>query len=603
MTSLAATQDIRPTSRAVDRDAQAGDAVHAIAAAPAPRTEEATVVGALARHLADLGVRQAFGVSGGAVALLFDALVENESISLHHFRHETGAAFAAAEAYFVTRRPTVVFATSGPGTLNSLTGMMAGRWDGAKVVLVSGATSAAQRGRWATQETSAYTLPQDALYAQGPIFDFAVRMESASELPEVARRLALGLSRPGRFIAHLCLPMGVQSKRVDLPHRRALAAVSAPTVSDDLAAQCARHLQEAPFAVWAGFGATQAAPLVQELVERTGARIFCSPRGKGIVREDHPLYLGVTGLGGHDAAVDYMVQEKPRWVLVLGSRLGEATSFWDRDMVPSKGFIHVDIDPEVPGTAFPEVLTLGIHADIGAFLAALLPKLPERDSVRQHGVARRHDVPTLLRVKGRSPVKPQIVMQALQRRVVAGSDALVLAECGNSFAWANHYLRFPGPGRYRVSMLFGSMGHAAAGVVGAAIARGSKAVAIVGDGSMLMNSEISTAVQYRAQAVWIVLNDAGYGMCRDGHFALGLTDQEVGIPRVDFRRLARSMGADGVVVETEDEVEPAIDAAMASELPFVVDIRIDPGEASPLLKRFESLIHQGNAKNVAGWER
>ena len=169
-----------------------------------PELQEATVVAAIAQHLADLGIEQAFGVSGGAIALLFDALVDNESITLHHFRHETGAAFAAAEAYFVTRKPSLVFATTGPGTLNALNGIMAARWDGAKVVLVSGATSAPQRGRWATQETSSYTMPQDALYSQGQIFDFAVRMENAAEFPEVARRLALGLSRPGRFIAHVC---------------------------------------------------------------------------------------------------------------------------------------------------------------------------------------------------------------------------------------------------------------------------------------------------------------------------------------------------------------------------------------------------------------
>lgn len=568
-----------------------------------PEIREATAVAALVQHLADLGVGHAFGVSGGAIALLFDALVENRQIELHHFRHETGAAFAATEAYFVTGKPTVVFTTTGPGTFNVLTGMTAARWDGAKVVLLTGATSSAQRGRWATQETSSYTMPQDALYAQNSTFDFAVRMESASEFPEVARRLALGLNRPGRFIAHVCLPMGIQSSRVDLPRRRSLAGVSAPTAPPDQVAECARLLQEGPFAVWAGFGATDAAPLVRELVDRTGAKIFCSPRAKGIVSEDHPSYLGVTGLGGHEAVTDFMVQEKPRWVLVLGTRLGEATSFWDRDMVPSEGFLHVDLDPGVPGTAFPEAHTIGIQAEIGAFLTSLLGHFPRTASKIVPGVTRRYEVPTTLGIHGRSPVRPQVLMQAIQRQVVHGSDALVLAECGNSFAWANHHLRFTEPKRYRVSTLFGSMGHAAAGVVGAALARNGRAVAVVGDGSMLMNSEISTAVRYGARATWVVLNDAGYGMCRDGHQALGLTSEQVDIPLVDFATLARSMGADGVVVEREDEVEGALERALAAPGPFVIDVRIDPGEASPLLKRFESLIRQGSSKNVAGWER
>lgn len=571
-------------------------------ASSSPSRTEAPLVNALVDLLAELGVEHAFGVSGGAIALLFDALVENPRIRLHHFRHETGAAFAATEAHFVSHRPTLVFTTTGPGTLNALTGINAARWDGAKVVLVSGATSSPQRGRWATQETSSYTLPQDGLYTRGPIFDFAVRMESAAEFPEVARRLSLGLRRPGRFIAHVSLPMGIQASRVDLPRRRPAATLSPPAVTDEEAADCARRLSKGRFAVWVGFGATASAPLVRELVERTGAKVFCSPRGKGILSEDHPAFLGVTGLGGHDAVTEYMTLQKPDWVLVLGTRLGEATSYWDADLVPARGFIHVDVDPEVPGTAYPEATTIGIHSEIGCFLAALLRHLPASPPKVVPGLVRRCEVPTMLAIPGRRPVRPQVLMQAVQRHVVQESDALVLAECGNAFAWVNHYLRFPGPGRYRVSTLFGSMGHTAAGVVGAALARGGKALAIVGDGAMLMNCEISTAVQYRAPAVWVVLNDAGYGMCRDGHRALGLTGEQVEIPPVDFAALARSLGADGVRVGSESEIDAALLRALESPDPFVVDVDIDSREASPLLRRFESLIRQGSSKNVAGWE-
>ena len=564
---------------------------------------EATVVATLADQLATLGVAEAFGVSGGAIALVFDAL-EESSITLRHFRHESGAAFAAAEAHFATDKPTVVFATTGPGLLNSLTGMTAARWDGAKVILVSGATNSPQRGRWASQETSSYTMPQDVLYTRGPIFDFAIRMEHASELPEVLRRLSLGLSRPGGFIAHICMPMSVQSKRIDVPRIHPQVDTQPPTAPAKIVAQCAQTFKTDSFAIWAGFGATKAAPLIQELAERTGAMVFCSPRAKGILPENHPQYLGVTGLGGHEAVTDYMVQRQPRWLLVLGTRLGEATSFWDTDMVPQAGFIHVDIDPDIPGTSYPESHTLGIHADASLFLEELIAHFPRREVESEAKRSIRpdwHESPSM-RLAGSGPVRPQVLMQAIQRRVIEQSDALVLAECGNSFAWCNHYLRFPKPKRYRVSTLFGSMGHTATGVVGAALATGEKAVAVVGDGSMLMNSEINSAAQYRAPAVWIVLNDAGYGMCRDGHCALGLTDANVGIPRVDFVRFARSMGADGIRVDTEDKIDAALQAAMQAEGPFIVDVDIDPDEASPLLRRFESLIKQGNSKNVAGWE-
>ncbi len=564
---------------------------------------EATVVAGMVDYLAALGVERAFGVSGGAIALIFDA-IEESAIELCHFRHETGAAFAAAEAYFATGKPTAVFATTGPGLLNSLTGITAARWDGAKVILISGATNSPQRGRWATQETSSYTTPQDLLYTRGSIFDFAVCMENASELPEILRRLSLGLARPGGFVAHVSMPMSVQSNRIDMARSWPQLSIHAPAASPDVVDRCARRLKADSFAIWAGFGATGAAPQVQELAERTGAMVFCSPRAKGIIPEDHPQYLGVTGLGGHEAVTEYMVQRQPTWLLVLGSRLGEPTSFWDSDMVPSGGFIHVDIDPEVPGTAYPEADTFGIQADAGLFLDQLLRRIPAgfAKPARAASVKPDFDDPVPIRLTGRGPVRPQVLMRAIQSSVIDGSDALVFSECGNSFAWCNHHLRFPSPGRYRVSTLFGSMGHSAAGVVGAALATGRKAVAVVGDGSMLMNSEVSSAVQYRAPAIWVVLNDSGYGMCRDGHRALGLTDQSVDFPTVDFVGLARAQGADGILVKTEDMVEIALEEALRADRPFVVDVQIDTHEPSPLLRRFESLIKQGNSKNVAGWD-
>jgi acetolactate synthase-1/2/3 large subunit len=190
-------------------------------------------------------------------------------------------------------------------------------------------------------------------------------------------------------------------------------------------------------------------------------------------------------------------------------------------------------------------------------------------------------------------VRAAALMQAIQRVIVDGSDAVVMTESGNAFAWGNHLLRFDEPGRYRVSVGFGSMGHFTAGVVGAALARGGKAVAVVGDGSMLMNGEVNTAVAAGARAVWVVLNDGGYGMVEHGMRALGFRPVQTEIPSVDFVALARSMGADGVRVEREVELDDALTAAMEAPGPFVVDVRVDPSEPGPWMKRIQALIAQG----------
>ena len=564
-----------------------------------------TVSKALLDALGRFGVRQAFGLSGGAIALFFDALSDGE-IETFHARHETGAAFAACEASLASGRPTVVFTTSGPGLLNALTGMTACKWDGAKVILISGTTNAPQRGRWATQESSGYTLPQDVLYTKGPLFDFALRLESACELPEVIHRLGQGIAGAGGFVAHIGIPMSVQAAPCDVaPHPPAIYA-SHPHVHPKEVVEIAHRLKEQPFVIWLGYGARGAARRVRQLAEVSGAQVICSPRAKGIFPEDHKLFLGVSGLGGHRSVNQLMMQQRPKWALVLGSRLGEATSFWDEDLLPQQGFIHVDLDPQVPGTAYPEAMTWAVHAEIDGFLEELLRYFPvgsEERTFHTQGLAPHpwHRAAPL-RLAGGEPVRPQTLMAVLQRRVVEDSDAIVLSECGNSFAWTTHHLCFGEPGRYRVSTLFGSMGHMCSGVVGAALGSGRRAVAVVGDGSMLMTSEVSTAVQYQVPALWVVLNDAGYGMCRDGHRALGLTGAHVDFPRVDFVELARSLGAEGCQVLDEEHLDAAFDQALQSDGPFIIDVYIDGREASPLLERFESLIRQGNSKNVAGWE-
>ena len=535
----------------------------------------ATLGEAVVQVLWELGVRDAFGVSGGAMASLWHALTKS-GLAVRHFRHESGAAFAAIEAHFASDRPVVVFTTAGPGLTNALTGVLAARNDGAKIIVLSAATPAARRGRFAIQETCGRSMPAD-LYTAGPLFHFAALLESADELPAAARRLAAGLSRPGGFVAHLSLPSDLQAGTwlgplpdLSIEHRG--EAPNAETI-----ARCAALLSDGSFAIWAGFGARKASALVRRLAERMDVAVMCSPRAKGVFPEDHPQFVGVTGLGGHRSAIAYMTEQSPSRLLVLGTRLGEGTSFWNPAMVPTEGFIHVDVDPEVPGIAYPAAPTLAVRADVGTFLAALLPHLPQRAPAR---AAFPRPERLQLGTDESDRVRPEALMVAIQDVVVEGHHAIVLAESGNSFTWANHGLRFNEAGRYRVSTSVGSMGHAGAGVVGAALGSAGKAVAIIGDGAMLMNNEINTAVKFGVPAVWIVLNDARYNMCEQGMGMLGLS-ADATFPEIDFAMLARSLGADGVRVEREAELVPALRRAMAASGPFVVDVLIDPNRQAP----------------------
>lgn len=557
------------------------------------RTTEApaaTVSSALVEGLIRLGVTHAFGVMGGAIAPFFRAL-HHGAIDCLHFRHEAGAAFAAIEASLATRRPTLVFTTAGPGLSNALTGMLAARWDGAHVIFVSASTSAIHRGRVATQETSPATIGGAGLMASGGALHDATCLEHPAQLGSLLARLASGLQRPGGFVAHLSLPIDVQNAPFTGRVRLVDRGDALPMCSAQVIAQHAALIEGQPLTIWLGFGARHAAAPIRRLVEATGARVMCTPRAKGIFPEDHPSFIGVTGLGGHTQVDDLLVADRPAHTLVLGTRMGESSSFWAPELTPSEAFIHVDGDPGVFGLAYPEVPTHAAVADIGLYCSALVEALGEgRKPARLAGSPYAGPRPS---PREAGPVRPRLLFAEIQRVLVEGSDAWIMAESGNSFCWSTHLLRFSQPGRYRVSTGFGSMGHATTSVVGAAHARRGKAVALVGDGAMMMIHELHSAVQYRTDAVWIVLNDAGYRMCAQGMEAMGWAPFACELPRVDFVGLARAIGADGERVATEREVGPALERALRARGPWVVDVDLDPSEVPPSGRRNRSLMQQG----------
>ncbi|MGL5836000.1 MAG: thiamine pyrophosphate-binding protein [Waterburya sp.] len=550
-------------------------------------TTQPTIGEAIIKILQDLGVRYAFGVSGGGIGPLWAALYQSD-IEVMHFRHESGAAFAATEAYFASDRPVVVFATTGPGITNALTGLLAARGEGAKVILISATTPAGNRGRWACQETSPYTMPVAGLFTSGKLFNYATTIEIGTEIPEIYRRLAGGLTQPGGFVAHISIPTPIQMAplMVGLPQR--VFTQSVPTASSKIVAQVAQLLAAEPFALWVGFGARGAASEIRALAAKTGAGVMCSPRGKGIFPEHHPQFIGVTGISSDASVQQYMAEQPPQRLLVLGTRLGEPTSFWDKTMVPPEGFIHVDLDPDVPGVAYPAAPTLAIASEVKLFLQELLNHLPNCQWQPQ---LLPHPKAASISPRETGLVRPQFLMKQIQQQIVAATDAIVMAEAGNSFTWATKLLRFQQPNRYRISTGVGAMGHAVTGVVGAALTQ--KAVAIVGDGAMLMNSEVSTAVRFGIPAVWIVLNDGRYNMCAQGMALQGFTDIDTTIPKTDFALLAQSMGADSLRVEQEQDVASAIATSIKSNVPFVLDIVIDPHQSAPIGSRVKSLLDQG----------
>ena len=570
--------------------------------APWAKQDNTSVSRALCDGLVALGVTDAFGILGGGIAP-FAAGMALTPLRFRSFRHEAGAGFAAIEAHHATGRPTLVVVTTGPGLANVINAAIAARVDGAKVLLISGATSSNQRGRGAVQETHDAVLSSD-WYRAGPLFHLAALPDTVDEVAHFMARLQVGFARPGGFVAHLALPWALQAELTERPLTPPTWTLPTSTPTPQTLDTCLDVLREPSAVLWCGHGAIPAAATLVELAERASLPVISSPRAKGVMPELHRLHVGVSGAGGGAAVKAFAGAFQPRRALVIGTRLGEVTSFLAPSVLPADGIVHVDVSDDAFGAAFPAVGGVGIVAESSTFVTALLARAAQTDFFAARSTCRE---PVLRAVEAAraavaddvvidtgDDVDPRVLMRALQKHVVDDSDAVVMSEAGTSFTWCNSHLRFAQPGRYRTSAAWGSMGHFTSGAVGAALAGERRVVAVVGDGAMLMNNEINTAVQYGARVVWIVLNDAQLGLNEHGMRALGMTPVETQMPRVDFVGFAKSQGASGVAVDTAAALDAALRAAMQATGPFVVDVRIARAVPSPVVAdRIKSLRTQG----------
>ena len=540
----------------------------------------------LARMLWELRVREAYGVCGREISELWSALLltqgTDHAIATMHARHENGAGFAAIGSWSQTRRPTAVFVTTLPGLANVITSLEVARATGAQILLLSPLTPAAERGRFAIQPTGpGGFLPAD-LYTEGRLFDIVAMLESPAELQTVAGRLASGFAGDGPFMAHIAIPTTLQAQQTLVvpavpAHRR---PVSAPPA--ELADELADLLAAEPFAVWVGWGARHHAPAIRELLDRTGAPAISSPRGLGIV-DRHPQFVGVTGNGGRPSVPADLARWNPQRMLVLGTRLADATSGWLPELVPPGGFIHVDRDSRVFASAYPQAPTIGVQADIGATVAALLAR-SSRLVRRPPPAAPAACEPARLRLvaAAQRPIHPAAVMEAVQRHIVDATDMPVLADASSSMFWATRQLCFSEPGRWFVEGHVGCMGAMVAAVVGSAAGRRGPALAIVGDGAVHMQDEINTAVRYGLRAIWVVLNDSGLGIVRTGMQAANLGAHDADFPPTNFAAVARAKGAGAIRITRERDLGRALRAARNAPGPFLVDIVIDPAARPPL---------------------
>jgi pyruvate dehydrogenase (quinone) len=529
--------------------------------------------------LIDWGATHAFGIVGDGINSIIEALRERrEQIRFIPVRHEEAAAFMASGFAKHTGRLGVCVGTTGPGAIHLMNGLCDAALDGAPVVALTGLTFHDLRGVRYQQGVDTVKLMEPlTIYNEevtGP--------EHALLIANRACRAALG----DRGVAHLAICKDVQmmKRAADKRSLRNPGARSSSSWSPPLPAPPNEQLYAAAkvlnagkrIAVLAGQGALPAREEVTQLADILAAPVAKALLGKAVLPDDSPFTTG--GIGDLGTAPSSWAMQNCDTVLILGS-----TMPWE-EYYPKPGQargVQVDLKPDRLGLRYP--VEVGLTGDVKATLQGLMPLLQRRSDRRFLNEAQRRmaDWNSLLeRVETteKSPLRPQMVIRALND--LLDDNAVISLDCGANTHFAARSLRLRPNQRFTGTGMLASMAPGLPYAIAAKLAYPDcQSVAVVGDGgfAMLM-AELSTAVGQDLPVKIILLKNNSLAEVKFEQEEIGYPEYGCTLPPIDFVAFARACGAEGFHCERPEELRPAIQSALRSSRPAVVEAVVDPDE-------------------------
>ena len=556
-------------------------------------TAAEAIVNSLEKH----GVKHVFGIPGGALEPLNNAL-HKSSIKVIVAKHEEGAAFMADGYARVSGEIGVCCGTAGPGATNMITGLASSLADSIPVIALTGQVATSLFGKGAMQEFAVQSSGVVNIFSQVTKYsDIVINEQKAGEMISRARRLAL-TGRKGPV--HLNLPADIMKRQVTDDHERC-STTQVMGFDRQGVVDAAKLLLGAKRPVLvAGWGTvlSRADEELLELAELIDIPVATSPKAKGIMSEAHPLSLGVLGFAGSPVSKEYILRRDVDIMLAVGTSFNEfVTSGWDKRLHPMHSLIQIDIDCNEIGKNY--FVDVGIAGDAKTVLRELIYELrrqlknrkPVENARRAEVESIREKTPAKNRKTDGAPYKPQRLISDLAESLPA--DTVYFLDIGNSMAWAIRHLNVTLPYSFYVNLGFASMGFATAAAVGAKLAAGERpVVALVGDGAFLMNGmEVATAVNYHIPVIWVVMNNSMLGTVYHARkLAVIPEGMESTFKPVDFVKLAEGLGARGIRITEPGQINRALmDDIIAGGVPTVLDVTIDPEEVPPIHSRITTL--------------
>src|SRR3954464_377607 len=523
------------------------------------------------------GVDVVFGLPGGANLPTYDAFVD---AGIRHVlvRHEAGGGHAAEGYAKATGRVGVALGTSGPGATNLVTPICDAMMDSVPTVFITGQVRTELLGTDGFQEA-------DTIGITMPIVKHSFMVQHPLEIPRAIHE-AFYLARSGRPGPVLVdIPVDLSRAEIEyepvtdikLPGYQPTTEGNAKQVR-----QAAKALAAARRPVLYVGGGVVNAEASEELTQLALAGRFpvtCTLMGLGAFPAPHERWLGMLGMHGTRTA-NYAMDEADL-ICAVGARFDDRVTGKLSEFAPRAKFIHIDIDPAEISKNIPAHIP--IVGDAKNILAKLVneyralgadPSRLEEWWQRIRGWQERH--PLHYVDSSDSEIKPQRAVQAIYE--ATAGDAIITSDVGQHQMWAAQYYNFVKPRRWINSGGLGTMGFGLPAAMGAAVGMPDETVVCIsGDGSVQMNSqELATCVQNRIPVKVLILNNGYLGMVRQwqelfwdncySHVDMGQSP--------DFVKLAEAYGATGLRLTSKETLVDDLRAAIATEGPVVVDIRV-----------------------------
>ena len=523
------------------------------------------------------GVEVIFGYPGGANLPIYQHLHEHPKLKHVLVRHEQGAAHMADGYARACGKPGVVFATSGPGALNLVTGLCTAYMDSVPMIAITGQVNSTQVGRDAFQES-------DVIGATSSVTKHSYLVTKIDDLPRVIHEAfhIATTGRPGPVLIDICKDVQqaeaerVTPERLEIPGYRLNGHVHLERARE--AAQALSQAERPVILAGHGVLLSHAEQDLMRLAEKAAAPVGTTLLGIGAFPVKHPLSLHMTGFMG--TGWNLKAVQNADVLMMVGMRVDDRVTARLADFAPKvKTFIHIDIDgSEMGKNVRPQI---ELVADARDALEAMLPHVGPVDGGRGRWLAQidawREEHP-LRYTHSNGHLQPQDVLIDMYRR--ARSEAIVVADVGQNQIWAALWWNYDRPGLFINSGGAGTMGFALPAAIGAKFGRPDKDVwCVAGEGGFVMTAqELSVAVEHQLDLKIVLLNNFSLGMVRQfqDDFYGGVRSQVDLTHMPDFVKLAEAYGLPAMRVDSQAEVAAAFDAAQRTKGPFLIDFRIDP---------------------------